>query len=424
MIQPIPGNRPSLDINININGADDLKGLLMQLLSRATFSAHDLDGINLTTTQVTSAQPGGLPGPEPEVVCPLPRSGSRYSGSPPMTMVEAYQRLCEPRDELRGLKTSSRKECTNAVRQFENWLVGELLPVHRSDTPVTTVQDCDIWQAIEDDSMVLRKFRSCEIAAGNAERTAMKKLATIKKLLRCCVENGLLSRMPESPESQGEENDLSETVTLEEMRLIRDAAASATWPVIEGVTPADYWLFAIDACWTYGPRLLDLFSYKSEKTGLLWSHVTLSPACPAPQLKNFEHQAGWMWFPIGKQSRKKRMLLLPLSVRIREHLDRWHARAVACEESGPACRVVPLPFGRTHNWHWRKILNRAGVDARIRLSEGRSIPSFRKGCAVHWEKQSGELADYVLGHRGKSMRSRHYGQAVKLVAEAIERVPF
>ena len=416
MIQPI--RQQTVQININLQGADDLKGLLMQFLTRATFPEQ------ISEVQISSTQPGG-----PDQAADERRdgvrslAGSRYSADS-QTMVQAYQQLCVPRDELRGLKGSSRGECQRAIQQFEAWLVSDLRN-SRSVTPVTTVQSEDVWQVIDSDPMVLRRFRQAQISEGLAERTAMKKITTVKKLLRCCVEVGRLSRMPESPECYQEQSDLSETVTVEEMRKIRAVCDRATWPKIPGdLIAADYWRFAVDMCWTYGPRLLDFASYKAEKTGLLWSHVTLKPECPAPQLKGFQHQHGWVWFPIGKASRKKRMLLLPLSQRIREHFDRWHARAVSLEEASPTCRVVPLTFGRMHNAQWRRLLTTAEVDQRIRLSEGRGIPSFRKGCAVHWETISGELADYVLGHRGKSMRSRHYGQAVRLVAEAIERVPF
>ena len=133
-------------------------------------------------------------------------------------------------------------------------------------------------------------------------------------------------------------------------------------------------------------------------------------------MKGCEHASGWVWFPVAKAEKQNRKRLLPLSQRIRDHLETWRG--------ADAERVVPLKSGRTHNYHWQQIVEAAGVDSRIRLSEGRGIPSFRKGCSVHWEAISEEIADYVLGHRAKSMRGRHYGQTARKVCQWVESVPF
>ena len=326
-----------------------------------------------------------------------------------------YETLCGERDALQKIKSSSVREIRTAVEHFDAWLREVTKNDHRSVTPEV------ILSHIANDRYVLRRFLRYQVDdCGHSERTALKKITSVCKLLNEARNIGWIAKLPERPSKTLEDNELNETVTLEEMRAIRNAVHAADWPEFSGVDPADFWLFAIDYCWTYGTRRNDIFSTISSKPGLLWSHVHCDAVCPASELKGFQHPHGWIWFPVGKQSRKGRRLLLPLSERVRSHIETF--RGIDPE------RVVPLPYSnKTFGQHWLKILDAAGVDRRIRLSEGRGIPAFRKGCTDQWESLQpfdAECCDYVLGHRSKSMRGQHYGQTVKRVAERVDRIPF
>lgn len=439
MIQPVNKGEhqvsPPLQLVLNLNIPPGLSELAMQLLSRFTLTesppmeASTFSGFGQRfqtppeADERTRPQRETSPAVEPRIQ-PTSQDASRLDPAWPYqskTLVELYSEMCGESDRLKNLAPRTIEHYLEAIRHFERWLTETLKKDPRIGYPGVTDLISPAFFAlrqIEQNPRLLQQFAADQVSSGSSARTAVKKSSAVRKLLLVCHAAGSLSVLPETPDEKSlnravgceADSELPETVTLEEYRAIREACKAATWPRIAGRSPGDYWLFAVDSCWTYGFRLLDWFSYKKEKTGITWEHVTMNPVCPAPQLKGLEHPSGWIWVPIAKARTRK--LLLPQSVLIREHFDRW----IGVDP----IRVVPLPHGKTHNRHWRLILKRAGVDPRIRLSEGRGIPSFRKGCAVNWESIDGELADYVLGHRSKSMRGRHYGQQVRRVAQHIE----
>ncbi|GAB5441084.1 MAG: hypothetical protein Fues2KO_14330 [Fuerstiella sp.] len=444
MIKPNRASRPltvpatrrqTLDVNVSINGLEGVAELLRQLLTHVTVTVSEPEE-SLEVNDTLGEQPKVVvrpPSPPDD-----PPTGNTGTEVPPVlpseagsSLVQWYELYCRERDCTNT--ASSIASTLSGLRHFDRWLRDVELPrltatgALRTVTPERALLQCFC------DSFILKRFAIAQVESGLSPRTAMRKVGAVQKVLRQLVTEGLLQHMPEEPDEgklqklagPGAEFELPETVEVEEMRAIRKAVHVADWPNIPGAKPSDYWLFAIDVCATFGPRLFDWFCYSGRKPGVLWDHVTLHPVCPAPQLKGFENPPGWVHLPIGKSRKVKR--LYPLTSLLRSHFDRWLVvrDRFTCPHDSCNCRerVVPLPVNnRENNNTWKKIVKAAGVDDRIVLSEGRGRPTFRKGNANLWSEVSEASCDYVQGRTLKSIQNRNYAQIVRRIAKHVHSI--
>lgn len=359
------------------------------------------------------------------------------------SLIETYHRLCLPRDR-EELSPSSIESTLSGLKAFEGWYVSR--PCSESESaeppdlnPRTTRPGV---RTVSDNPSLLWEFAGHQRRNGNDGRgwsvdTVRRQLIAVTKVIRAGFQAGICGSVPDRPATQAIEKmgsamlaatpfnsvDVPETVTLDEFRKLRAACHVAEWPNLPGVSAQEFWEAVCDCHWTYGFRSQDWFGVKTAaEKGLLWSQLSLEPICPIRELKGLESPAGWVSFWMRKG---KRHIFLPLSVRIRQHIDRF--KEIDSE------RVFPNPRNkRAYYDNFNAIKAAAGIDSRITLS-GRTTPSLRKGCTLFWDGvESGNLTSTVLGHslgnRNGSQRStitdKHYAQLVRKVCNHIEAVPF
>jgi len=337
-----------------------------------------------------------------------------------LELIEVWNRTTRPADDAINSKSSNEKTLSG-LRIFHQFAS----MYYRTTSPVVH----SVLALLDGHPTILTEFAQWDLNRDTSPKpeTVRRHITAVGKICGAAIEAGWIRRLPKKPAESAidkmygideDADEIPETVTLQEFVAIRNAVDIATWPRL-GPSPAEFWRAFLDIHWTYGPRTQDWFAYQSTtKRGLLWDHLTLDPLCPSAKLKGLEWPHGWAWLPIGKT--RTRRLLLPLSSRIRQHIDTWHL--VDSE------RVFPMKNNsKSYSNQWKRILQEAEVDLRIRASEGDGGPSLRKGCGNFWQSKSESIEAYVLCHRDRSsgaLASKHYVQRVKLVCDHIEDVPF
>ncbi|MEP3477980.1 MAG: hypothetical protein ABJZ55_01920 [Fuerstiella sp.] len=413
----------NINLNLKFELPESLSKVLIMLLSQATIAPAQAEStVETTSTDFVSNSTPPAPVAENPPTAPVQEELQHPQFS---SLLDLYCEHLEERDQLKGVKRTSIQETKTGLRKFDSWASSHSDNTRTASPGVAKTLGFSILDLIASDPLIMRKFvHWVMVDDGKSVDTARKSVVATFKVLNWLTDEGKYTgRKPEKPSTAemqkltgaGTNDGLAETVTLPEMLAIRAATHIATWPELGNLPPSAYWDFAIDVCWTFGPRSQDWFSCDAEKSGLLWEDVCFDSKCPAPQMKGFEHPHGWLWINIGKSGTRR--ILLPMSSRIRFHIDQW--RGVDPD------RVVPLNTGnQSHGKQWRKLLKAAKVDSRIRLSLGQGNPSLRKAASDYWEDIGDDVANYVAGRTVKSVKGKNYSRLPRRVAKHIEGVPF
>lgn len=393
-------------------------------------------------SQPAGTQPQAAPPP------PIPNIAAQAAlhACSRLTLREAYDRLLAARDREEASQATISSTLTG-LNHFHDWLETRLSKDDQSEVPdslsgtSSPVLPASVpanaarpdLATIEANPGLLAQFAGDEIRAGRSQRTAERKLTAVLMVLREAHKAGWIRSLPSMPavgristagdpaSSPFEQVDMPETVTLDEFRQLRSHVDVATWPVIGDRTPAEFWAAVLDCHWTYGFRSQDWFGVKTTRQkGLLWSQLSFARLCPIKALKGLESTHGWVCFWIRK---KRQHLALPLSERVRTHIERF--RGCDLERVFPNPRSKDLFYG-----NFKAIRAAARVDGRITLS-GRGCPSLRKGCTLYWDTvEGGNLTSLILGHSTAASGDRaaitdkHYAQRIRRVVDFIEQIPF
>ncbi|MEP3477985.1 MAG: phage integrase SAM-like domain-containing protein [Fuerstiella sp.] len=181
----------------------------------------------------------------------------------------------------------------------------------------------------------------------------------------------------------------------------------------------------------YGPRSRDIVSVdpeRPEKRGLRKQDVYLNTLCPMADVNNALNEElhssfGWLWYNVGKDhSSDTPRILIPMSKQICDWVKYFMSKSPANDDRVfPGTRDDPDSFlsQRPISLRWKSLLEKAGVDKRIRLSEGKgNVIAIRKAAANWWllqtakhkqdERLAEKLSHYLLHHAEVIVSAKHY----------------
>ncbi|GAB5444202.1 MAG: hypothetical protein Fues2KO_45510 [Fuerstiella sp.] len=411
-----PELRISLDVNLN--GLDGMKGLLMELLSHATippsetrprWHSDDEETVaELTTT--TTAKPPEIP---PADVQLPPAEPSEPTAGPLRT---AYDTLLLPR-KSRSVAKKTVKDQQSSADLFDSWLAEEWNP--RSATPGVS--------ALASEPDLFIEFARFQFTRhGNSAHTINRRLIQIKMIADAMLKDGQLRSLKADRLSLTElkrirrecvdtkaEPERIRIPSRAQIDLLAKSTGVASYPF--GEHAPEFWSGWIRFASLFGPRSCDVVSYVKGKPGLRQCDVIRDTVCPVADVNNalgydLHSPHGWLHYYVGKDHTSDTpRVLFPMPAWCRKWIDDFSQRSA---EQDPTGRVFPCGASKqSFKKAWRLILKAAGVDQRIRISEGSgNAIAIRKAAANWWNLQtkSAEVADYVLHHKTVTVSAKHY----------------
>ena len=209
-----------------------------------------------------------------------------------------------------------------------------------------------------------------------------------------------------------------------EVDALATAVTVARWPY-RSHAPY-FWRGLIRFAAFIGFRTYDVVSLIPEKTGLCKDDVIWDTLCPIPDVNNalgyeLHSPHGWLHYEVKKDTHSDcGRILVPMPAWLRDWVRFFF------ELSGHPKRIFPSmkqdaldskAYGQT----WQKIVKKAGVDPRIKLSEGSGdVIALRKFAANWWvlaairsgnpvyAKMADKISQYVLHHTEVTTARRHY----------------
>lgn len=173
-----------------------------------------------------------------------------------------------------------------------------------------------------------------------------------------------------------------------------------------------------------GFRTYDIVSLIPEKTGLCKSDVIWDTLCPIADVNNalgydLHSPHGWLYYEVKKDTHSDcGRILVPMPAWLRDWVRFFFELSPDPQRIFPSMKQGALD-SKAYGQTWQKIVNHAGVDPRIKLSEGSgNVIALRKYAANWWvlaalrSKTHAAMADkisqYVLHHTEVTTAARHY----------------
>lgn len=210
--------------------------------------------------------------------------------------------------------------------------------------------------------------------------------------------------------------------SFDEVNALATAVTVSRWPY-RAHAPY-FWRGLIRFAAFIGFRTYDVVSLIPEKTGLRKSDVIWDTLCPIADVNNalgyeLHSPFGWLHYEVKKDTHSDcGRILVPMPAWLRDWVRFFFELSGHPERIFPSMNQDALDsksFGQT----WQKIIKQAGVDPRIKISEGSgNVIAIRKYAANWWtlaalrSKTHAALADkisqYVLHHTEVTTATRHY----------------
>jgi hypothetical protein len=210
--------------------------------------------------------------------------------------------------------------------------------------------------------------------------------------------------------------------SFEEVNALATAVSVARFPY-RSHAPY-FWRGLIRFAAFMGFRTYDVVSLIPDKTGLCKQDVVWDTLCPVADVNNalgyeLHSQHGWLHYAVKKDTHSDcGRILIPMPSWLRDWVRFFFELSGHPERIFPSMKQLALDskaFGLT----WKRIVKQAGVDHRIRLSEGSGdVIAIRKYAANWWtlaairSKTHAALADkishYVLHHAEVTTATKHY----------------
>jgi len=343
--------------------------------------------------------------------------------------IEAYfDRVVEPDLRARGRAGSTITDyCTHVQAWRRYWGQVAAGPEYRIAYPVLrsiTPSDLETWRAWLVDQ------------AGKSAGVADKYTGSITAILRHAAARWVIERAAGLPRLTTPTVGSKFVFSLDQAEAMYAAMGLAVWPSRrrDGSKPrrpaADYWRAWLAIMWTYGPRVQEVWAYKSARSPLTWSAIDPRPTRAVEDAK-FCSPAGWLVYTPRKQRRRKpRPLVLPLAPRVRELLDTIRPKGADDDEpifdfplsAGTSKGNGPPPASAGFYAQYWAIAEAAGIPT-TRSAAGRRIAGpadFRNTALTAY----GELGKFVTGHAaGRGVDDVNYRQPTEQLIEAIYARP-
>lgn len=210
--------------------------------------------------------------------------------------------------------------------------------------------------------------------------------------------------------------------SFEEVNSLATAVSVARWPY-RSHAPY-FWRGLIRLAAFIGFRTYDIVSLIPEKTGLCKEDVIWDTLCPVADVNNalgyeLHSPHGWLHYAVKKDTHSDcGRILIPMPSWLKDWVRFFFEKSAHPERIFPAMKQDALDskaFGIT----WQRIVKQAGVDPRIKISEGSGdVIAIRKYAANWWtlaairSKTHAAMADkishYVLHHAEVTTATKHY----------------
>lgn len=435
-------------LHIHLHLPDRLTDVVMQFL--ATYSEGS--GLQSTVTEPRPTlfdredfipTPGrGDAGPEAPAAAQHADSVSGDAESPESLLAVYQLRLKAKRQ--RGANADTVGSHETSMRAFDRFCSSRSETSYRCITPVRSLSDPDVLAAFSE-FLIREDLSPCTI------NRALMHVAMLAKVLKIDVEKPTpseVTRLREqvkakkgkpaasaepqllTPLQQEAFSTIVETdrriPSFAEIDAMARAVSVARYPY--GDHAPYFWRGWIRFLSFIGCRSRDVVSTKPRKTGLRRQDVIFDTLCPIPDVNNalgypLHSPHGWMWYVIGKDHLSEsgcRRILFPMPQWMRD----WARFFI--EFSGDSTRIFPSTQSRSKSLtqdkmseSWNAIVSAAGVDPRLRPSEGSGDTiALRKFASNWWHlatlKAKNDLAlaqkmsHYVLHHKEVTVSNQFY----------------
>ncbi|RTL03714.1 hypothetical protein EKK58_12185 [Candidatus Dependentiae bacterium] len=389
-----------------VTSADPLQGELQEV---GTVPNQDVNGSAFLFTSTES---------RPEIISTI--SADHLAESPaassPESLLSAYVSQMQPKRE-RSAGTKAIAEHLSSCRLFDAFLAER---IHlRSHTPmVDLLKTSDLLQSYAA-WLIVEKDRSRVTAGKRIDHVMMVAREVFQTKLERPSEKEL-KRLEDS--KQKAESDGRRIPSFGEIDALATAVSVARFPY--GKHAPYFWRGLIRAAAFLGFRTYDFVSLIPEKTGLRKQDIVWESLCPVADVNNalgyeLHSEFGWLHYEINKDTGSDcRKVLFPMPKWLRDWLRFFFELSGHKERIFPSMKQLALD-SKAFGVNWKRIVSAAGVDPRIRLSEGSGdVIALRKYAANWWTlatlraKTDAALADklghYLLHHAEVTTAQKHY----------------
>lgn len=291
-------------------------------------------------------------------------------------------------------------------RAFEKLLAADYKPSQRG-TIEGFSRTLALWEELtENPSLpaistdILKAF--CAALEGRFSiSTVAKHCRYVRQILRRCVEEGHLPRIPrfKSPKvGRPKPHPLSR----DQVDRLYLAAAIAVWPELPEVAAPDWWRALLAGLYNLGPRIQEILCDGADpRMGWLWENYK-----PYMRLADGTQ----LWSISFRSSKTGNHLLLPVAPLLQVHLERIRTD-----------RRAMFPITRDHGTFYDK-LDLLKVRAEVPLGPKTGPHAIRGTCQTEWDLVNPLFGNFVLDHAEASVAA-HYRLVATQVAEASPRLP-
>ena len=386
--------------------ADPLQGKLQEV---GAVPNQDVNGsaFLMTTTESTS-----------EIISTT--SADQVQGSqtdlPYASFLIAYSsKMQSKRERSAGKKAIA--EHLSSCRSFDEFLA-EKIDLRCATPMVNLLKTRDLLQSYAQ-WMIVEKDRSRVTTGKRMDHVMMVARDVFQVKLERPSEKEL-KRLEDS--KQKAESDGRRIPSFEEIDALATAVSVAKFPY--GKHAPYFWRGLIRAAAFIGFRTYDFVSLIPEKTGLRKQDVVWDSLCPVADVNNalgypLHSPFGWLHYEINKDTGSDcRKVLFPMPKWLRDWVRFFFELSGHKERIFPSMKQLALD-SKSFGANWKRIVSAAGVDPRIRLSEGSGdVIALRKYAANWWtlaairSQTHAALADklshYVLHHAEVTTAQKHY----------------
>lgn len=389
-----------------VTSADPLRGELQEV---GAVPNQDVNGSAFLFTSTES---------RPEIISTI--SANQLAESPTEASSEsllgAYvSQMQSKRERSAGKKAID--EHLSSCRSFDAFLA-EKIDLRCATPMVNLLKTSDLLQSYAQ-WMIVEKDRSRVTTGKRIDHVMMVAREVFQVKLERPSEKEL-KRLEDS--KQKAESDGRRIPSFEEIDALATAVSVAKFPY--GKHAPYFWRGLIRAAAFIGFRTYDFVSLIPEKTGLRKQDVVWDSLCPVADVNNalgypLHSPFGWLHYEINKDTGSDcRKVLFPMPKWLRDWVRFFFELSGHKERIFPSMKQLALD-SKTFGVNWKRIVSAAGVDPRIRLSEGSGdVIALRKYAANWWtlaairSQTHAALADklshYVLHHAEVTTAQKHY----------------